>query len=167
MQEKYISISQLTRYIKFKFDTDENLKRVYLKGEISNFKAHTRGHYYFTLKDESSRINAVMFSSSVSRIKFQPEDGMKVLTHFGTPIVPTNQLKADECYFLNTDDFAFYELGDWKWLEDESGRVLRASSTKPSYSATLVKYTELVCQKPNGVAYCKNIPTSIPSSSQE
>ncbi len=79
MQEKYISISQLTRYIKFKFDTDENLKRVYLKGEISNFKAHTRGHYYFTLKDESSRINAVMFSSSVSRIKFQPEDGMKVL----------------------------------------------------------------------------------------
>ena len=95
------------------------------------------------------------------------EDGMKVLTHFGTPIVPTNQLKADECYFLNTDDFAFYELGDWKWLEDESGRVLRASSTKPSYSATLVKYTELVCQKPNGVAYCKNIPTSIPRSSQE
>ena len=79
MQEKYISISQLTRYIKFKFDTDENLKRVYLKGEISNFKAHTRGHYYFTLKDESSRINAVMFSSSVSRMKFQPEDGMKVL----------------------------------------------------------------------------------------
>lgn len=78
-QEKYISISQLTRYIKFKFDTDENLKRVYLKGEISNFKAHTRGHYYFTLKDESSRINAVMFASSVSKMKFLPEDGMKVL----------------------------------------------------------------------------------------
>ena len=79
MQEKYISISQLTRYIKFKFDTDDNLKRVYLKGEISNFKAHTRGHYYFTLKDESSRINAVMFASSVSKMKFLPEDGMKVL----------------------------------------------------------------------------------------
>lgn len=78
-QEKYISISQLTRYIKFKFDIDENLKRVYLKGEISNFKAHTRGHYYFTLKDESSRINAVMFASSVSKMKFLPEDGMKVL----------------------------------------------------------------------------------------
>jgi len=78
-QEKYISISQLTRYIKFKFDTDDNLKRVYLKGEISNFKAHTRGHYYFTLKDESSRINAVMFASSVSKMRFLPEDGMKVL----------------------------------------------------------------------------------------
>ncbi len=92
------------------------------------------------------------------------EDGMKVLTHFGTPIVPTSQLKADECYFLNTNDFAFYELGDWKWLEDESGRVLRQHQSKPAYSATLVKYTELVCQKPNGVAFCKNIPTTIPNA---
>lgn len=93
------------------------------------------------------------------------EDGMKVLTHFGTPIVPTSQVGADECYFLNTDDFAFFELGDWKWLEDESGRVLKQNATKPAYSATLVKYTELICQKPNGVAYCKKIPTTISESS--
>lgn len=79
MQEKYISVSQLTRYIKFKIDNDDNLRQVFLKGEISNFKAHTRGHYYFTLKDEGSRINAVMFSSAVSKMKFRPEDGMKVL----------------------------------------------------------------------------------------
>ncbi len=79
MQEKYICVSQLTRYIKFKIDTDEHLKQVFLKGEISNFKAHTRGHYYFTLKDETSRINAVMFQSSVTKLKFLPEDGMKVL----------------------------------------------------------------------------------------
>lgn len=89
------------------------------------------------------------------------EDGMKVLTHFGTPIVPTSHVKADECYFLNTDDFAFYELGDWKWLEDESGRVLKQNANKAAYSATLVKYTELLCQKPSGVAYCKGIPTTI------
>lgn len=79
MQDKYISISQLTRYIKFKFDNDEHLGHVFLRGEISNFKAHTRGHYYFTLKDETSRINAVMFSSSVSKLLFRPTDGMKVL----------------------------------------------------------------------------------------
>ena len=79
MQDKYISVSQLTRYIKFKIDNDENLRQVFLKGEISNFKAHTRGHYYFTLKDETSRINAVMFSSQASKMKFLPEDGMKVL----------------------------------------------------------------------------------------
>ncbi len=92
------------------------------------------------------------------------EDGMKVITHFGTPIVPTNQVAAGECYFLNTDDFTFYELGDWKWLEDEAGRVLKQNPTKAAYSATLVKYTELLCHKPNGVAYCKNIPTSIPTT---
>ena len=79
MQNNYITITQLSRYLKYKFDEDKNLNTVYLKGEISNFKAHTRGHYYFTLKDEGSRINAVMFSSSVSKLKFLPGDGMKVL----------------------------------------------------------------------------------------
>jgi exodeoxyribonuclease VII large subunit len=79
MDIKYVTISDLNRYIKAKFDTDIHLQRVYLKGEISNFKRHTRGHLYFTLKDENSRINAVMFASSVGSLKFLPEDGMKVL----------------------------------------------------------------------------------------
>ena len=79
MQNNYLTITQLSKYLKYKFDEDVNLRKVYLKGEISNFKAHTRGHYYFTLKDENSRINAVMFSSSTSKLKFIPIDGMKVL----------------------------------------------------------------------------------------
>ena len=79
MDISYISISDLTRYIKAKFDTDVHLNRIYLKGEISNFKHHTRGHMYFTLKDEFSRINAVMFASSANGLSFEPEDGMKVL----------------------------------------------------------------------------------------
>lgn len=79
MNDKYITVSQLTRYIKYKIDNDIHLNEVFLKGEISNFKAHSRGHYYFTLKDEGSRINAVMFASSTKNIKFMPQDGMKVL----------------------------------------------------------------------------------------
>lgn len=79
MNDKYITVSQLTRYIKYKIDNDVNLNEVFLKGEISNFKAHSRGHFYFTLKDEGSRINAVMFATSTKRIKFTPTDGMKVL----------------------------------------------------------------------------------------
>ena len=77
--DKYITVTQLTRYIKYKIDNDTNLQEVFLKGEISNFKAHSRGHYYFTLKDENSRINAIMFASQTKNIKFMPEDGMKVL----------------------------------------------------------------------------------------
>lgn len=79
MNDKYITVSQLTRYIKYKIDNDQNLNEVFLKGEISNFKAHSRGHYYFTLKDEGSRINAIMFASSTKKLKFMPQDGMKVL----------------------------------------------------------------------------------------
>lgn len=79
MNDKYITITQLTRYIKYKIDNDVHLNEVFIKGEISNFKAHTRGHYYFTIKDENSRINAIMFASQTTRIKFVPEDGMKVL----------------------------------------------------------------------------------------
>ena len=79
MQDKYLSVTALTRYIKFKIDNDAHLQEVYLKGEISNFKAHTRGHFYFTIKDENARISAIMFSYNASKIKFMPEDGMKVL----------------------------------------------------------------------------------------
>ena len=79
MQDKYITVSQLTKYIKFKIDNDEHLNQVFLKGEISNFKAHTRGHFYFTIKDEYSRINAIMFASSAAKLKFMPEDGMKIM----------------------------------------------------------------------------------------
>ncbi len=79
MNDKYITVTQLTRYIKYKIDNDVNLNEVFLRGEISNFKAHSRGHYYFTLKDENSRINAIMFASSTKKLKFVPQDGMKVL----------------------------------------------------------------------------------------
>ena len=79
MQDKYITVTQLTRYIKYKIDNDVHLNEVFLKGEISNFKAHSRGHFYFTLKDEGSRINAVMFASATRNVKFMPQDGMKVM----------------------------------------------------------------------------------------
>ena len=79
MDNNYISVTALTRYIKYKLDNDIHLQEVYLKGEISNFKAHSRGHLYFTIKDETSRINAIMFKSSADKLKFTPEDGMKIL----------------------------------------------------------------------------------------
>ena len=79
MTNNYITIGALNKYLKNLFDRDPNLQEVYLKAEISNFKAHTRGHLYFTLKDETSRINAVMFSYNVNKLKFKPIDGMKVL----------------------------------------------------------------------------------------
>ena len=77
--DKYLTVSAMTRYLKHKFDTDQNLRHVFLKGEISNFKAHTTGHMYFSVKDEASKINAIMFASSARKLNFVPADGMKVL----------------------------------------------------------------------------------------
>lgn len=78
---QYLTVQALTRYIKRKFDFDPHLQDVFVKGEISNYKKHTSGHLYFTLKDNKARILAVMFSSQAKKLRFQPENGMTVLLH--------------------------------------------------------------------------------------
>ena len=88
MNNDYITVGALTRYIKYRIDNDSNLQEVYLKGEISNFKPHSRGHYYFTIKDEESRISAIMFASNTKNVKFVPEDGMKVLVKGKISVFP-------------------------------------------------------------------------------
>jgi exodeoxyribonuclease VII large subunit len=77
--QRYLTIRALTKYIKRKFDADPHLASVLVKGEISNFKIHSNGHMYFTLKDEHSRIMAVMFAKAASQLRFHPENGMHVL----------------------------------------------------------------------------------------
>ena len=79
MNDKYLTVSVINRYIKHKIDSDENLQTVYIKGEISNFKWHSSGHLYFSIKDETSKINAIMFKSYADKITFKPQDGSKVL----------------------------------------------------------------------------------------
>ena len=78
MSEEYITVSALTKYIKYKFDKDPHLGRVYLTGEISNFRLRPT-HQYFSLKDENAIISATMFQSAFKKIQFRPEEGMKVL----------------------------------------------------------------------------------------
>ncbi|UEA31227.1 exodeoxyribonuclease VII large subunit [Granulicatella elegans] len=78
MSEEYVTVSALTKYIKYKFDKDPHLGRVYLTGEISNFRLRPT-HQYFNLKDEQAIISAAMFQSAFKKIQFRPEEGMKVL----------------------------------------------------------------------------------------
>ena len=74
-----VSVTDLNLYIKEKIAGDEALSTVVVKGEISNFKAHYTGHFYFTLKDDKSLIKCIMFKSYAERINFKPKDGMKVI----------------------------------------------------------------------------------------
>lgn len=74
----YITVSALNNYLKRKFEADVHLGHVYLKGEISNCKLHSRGHLYFSLKDETSVISAIMFQTNASKLNFEPKEGTKV-----------------------------------------------------------------------------------------
>ncbi|MBO5066285.1 MAG: exodeoxyribonuclease VII large subunit [Clostridia bacterium] len=73
------SVTELNNYVKGVLDRDENLKHIFVTGEISNYKAHYSGHLYMTIKDASAAVKAVMFAGNASRLRFRPENGMKVL----------------------------------------------------------------------------------------
>lgn len=88
MNDKYITISQINNFIKGIFDSNSYLQKVYLRGEISNFKRHTSGHLYLTLKDSESRISAIMFRSMASKLTFAPVDGMNVLVEGRISVYP-------------------------------------------------------------------------------
>lgn len=98
-----INVSTLVRYLKNKLDSDNNLNNIYVCGELSNFKRHSSGHLYFTLKDEKSAINCVMFSSKANTLKFEPKSGDKVVAYASASIFETtgqlqlyvNSLKLD------------------------------------------------------------------------
>lgn len=79
MTDKYLTVTALTKYIKRKMDVDSNLNNISLRGEISNFKLHSRGHMYFTLKDDQARLQSVMFAGNNRNLPFMPENGMNVL----------------------------------------------------------------------------------------
>lgn len=79
MERKFLTVSALNRYLKFKFDNDQNLQKILLKAEISNFKHHSRGHFYLKLKDNDASIDAVMFASNTQTLIFKPKDGDKVI----------------------------------------------------------------------------------------
>lgn len=79
MKYNAVTVTQLNKYLKDRFDEDENLKAILVKGEISNFKNHYTGHLYFTLKDENSLIKCIMFKSYAERLAFKPKDGMQVM----------------------------------------------------------------------------------------
>lgn len=76
---EYLSITALTKYIKYKFDQDPHLQSVLIKGELSNYKKHSSGHLYFNVKDNNSLINAMMFKGNAAKLDFEPKEGDEVL----------------------------------------------------------------------------------------
>jgi len=82
------SVSQLNDYVKGVLDNDEKLAHIFLVGEISNYKPHYSGHLYMTIKDENAAIKAVMFAGNAGKLKFKPENGMKILIFGSVSLYP-------------------------------------------------------------------------------
>ena len=103
MEERYLTVTALTKYISLKFDRDRHLEDVLLEGEISNFKRNSRGHFYFKLKDENASIDATMFAMYASKVNFDLSDGMKVFVRgrvqvyqpAGTYSINVKEIKSD------------------------------------------------------------------------
>lgn len=87
-ESRILTVHGLNEYVKMLIDGNPVLSRVYVRGEISNLNYHSSGHYYFSLKDENAKVSAVMFKSAVLKLKFRPENGMKVVLHGRVSVYP-------------------------------------------------------------------------------
>ena len=107
MAQQVLSITQINEYIRGKMDSDQLLNQVAVRGEISNYKLYPSGHHYFTLKDESSALKCVMFKGNATRLRFRPENGMKVLAMGKVSVFP-----RDGAYQLYCNAMAMDGVGD-------------------------------------------------------
>lgn len=107
MAQNVLSISQLNEYIRGRMDADPLLTQVAVRGEISNYKLYPSGHHYFTLKDESSALKCVMFKGNAMRLRFRPENGMKVIAMGKVSVFP-----RDGAYQLYCSAMAMDGVGD-------------------------------------------------------
>lgn len=89
------------------------------------------------------------------------EGGFKAISYNGIPIVADRFIASQTAYFLSTKDFTLHQLCDWQWLEGEDGKVIKQNPGFPTYNATLVKYAELICDRPLGQAKLSNIANSV------
>ena len=99
MEKGIFSVTQINEYLKMLFDGDRLLSNVFVRGEISNYKPYSSGHVYFTLKDPTGQLKAVMFRTYAAKLKFRPMDGMRVIAHGRVSVYEANgqyQLYADE-----------------------------------------------------------------------
>ena len=107
MAQNILSITQLNEYIRGRMDADPLLSQVAVRGEISNYKMYPSGHHYFTLKDEGGALKCVMFKSSAVRLRFRPENGMKVIAMGKISVYP-----RDGAYQLYCTAMAMDGIGD-------------------------------------------------------
>ena len=136
MAQRVLSITQLNEYIRGKLDSDPLLTQVAVRGEISNYKLYPSGHHYFTLKDESSALKCVMFKGNALRMRFRPENGMKVIAMGKISVFP-----RDGAYQLYCTAMAMDGIGDLYAAFEQLKKKLAAQGLfDPAHKKPIPKY---------------------------
>ena len=140
MERQAISVTQMNLYIKELMNRDDVLTDVLVKGELSNFKAHSSGHMYMSLKDEGGVMRAVMFRGSAAKLKFQPQNGMKVIAHGRITVY-----ERDGQYQLYIDDMQQEGIGDlYVAFEELKAKLSKEGLFDPMHKKPLPKYPRKV-----------------------
>lgn len=136
MSQNVLSITQLNEYIRGRMDSDPLLTQVAVRGEISNYKMYPSGHHYFTLKDESSALKCVMFKGNAMRLRFRPENGMKIIAMGKVSVFP-----RDGAYQLYCAAMAMDGVGDLYAAFEQLKKKLAAQGLfDPAHKKPLPKY---------------------------
>jgi len=136
MAQQVITITQLNEYIRSRMDADPLLTQVAVKGEISNYKMYPSGHHYFTLKDESSALRCVMFKGNAIRLRFRPENGMKIIAMGKVSVFP-----RDGAYQLYCSAMAMDGVGDLYAAFEQLKKKLAAQGLfDPAHKKPLPKF---------------------------
>lgn len=136
MAQNVLSITQLNEYIRGRMDADPMLAQVAVRGEISNYKLYPSGHHYFTLKDESSALKCVMFKGNAMRLRFRPENGMKIIAMGKVSVFP-----RDGAYQLYCSAMAMDGIGDLYAAFEQLKKKLAAQGLfDPSHKKPLPRY---------------------------
>lgn len=116
---------------------------------------------FISCSSKTRRAYQAAIASTRTNLDFMTlQGGFKAISYAGIPVVADRFVEDGEMYLLNTNDFTLHQLCDWKWLEGENGRILKQNAGQATYSATLVKYAELICDRPCGQAKMTGITVS-------
>ena len=136
MARQVLSVTQLNDYIKTRMDADPFLSGVAVRGEISNYKQYPSGHHYFTMKDEGGALKCVLFKSSAQRLRFRPENGMKIIAMGRVSVYP-----RDGVYQLTCTALAMDGIGDlYAAFEQLKSKLAKQGLFDPAHKEPIPRY---------------------------
>lgn len=140
MEQQVLSITQVNEYIRTKMDADPLLNGVAVRGEISNYKMYPSGHHYFTLKDEGGALKCVMFKGNAMKLRFRPDNGMKVIAVGKISVFP-----RDGAYQLYCTAMAMDGIGDlYAAFEQLKAKLAEQGLFDPEHKKPLPKYPGVI-----------------------